>query len=226
MLPPGHLAVGYLAYTAVRRVRSGAVPNALQAIAVAVGTQLPDVVDKPLSWTFGLLPTGRSLSHSAFTAIIVTAVAATYADRIDRKRLTGAFVVGYWSHLLGDLYSAVGAGTAQTNWFFLWPVVSQQGYATSPSLLTYAGAIGWWAFLLGGYLGVFAVVVAAVSDRTRSNSWTFPLVVGGVIATNAWVLHVLQFGSPWSLFELVLVQVAAAVWIRDGTPGLPIPRRT
>lgn len=226
MWPPGHLAVGYLAYTAVRRVRSDAVPNAPQTVALVVGTQLPDVVDKPLSWTFGLLPTGRSLSHSVFTAVIITAVAAKYADRIERKQLTSAFVVGYWSHLLGDLYSAVGAGAAQTNWFFLWPIVPQQGYVTSPSLFTYAEAIGWWALLLGSYLGVFAVIVAGVSDRTPTDAWTFSLVVGGVIATNAWILHVFQFASPLYLFELVLVQIATAVWIRDGTPGLPIPRRT
>lgn len=226
MWPPGHLALGYLAYTAIRRVQSGAVPNAPQAVALAVGTQLPDIVDKPLSWTVGLLPTGRSLSHSAFTATLVTMVAVKYADRNDRKRLTSAFVIGYWSHLLGDLYSAVGAGAAQTNWFFLWPVVPQQGYVTSPSLLAYAEEIGWWALLLGGYLGVFAVIVAGVSGRTRTDVWTFSLVVGGVITTSMWVLYVLQFRSPWHLFELVLVQVATAVWIRDGTPGLPIPRQT
>ena len=219
MWPPGHLAVGYLSYAVLRRFGDGDPPNATATVALAVGTQLPDVVDKPLSWTFGLLPTGRSLAHSALTTMVVTAVVARYANANDRPAVGAAFAVGYWSHLLGDLYAAVVAGESQTNWFFLWPIVPQEGYVTSPSFLEYVEAIGWRTALVIAYVGAFALAATIVSRRTREDGRPFSLFVTGVVATSA--LFVYEFGSPWIVLELVLVQVAVAVWIRDGAPGVP-----
>lgn len=226
MSPLGHLALGYLAYAGLRRVRNGGAPSAIPTITLAVGTQFPDIIDKPLSWTFGLLPTGRSLTHSAITTIVVTVVVMYYSRATDRTALGNAFAVGYWSHLLGDLYAAYVAGETETNWFFLWPIVSQEGYVTSPSILAYVETIGWWVVLVLAYIGIFAVAVAVVSERTREDNRAFALLVVVVIATNMWFIYTFVFGSPWVLFELILVQAAVAVWIRDGVPGLPVTRRT
>lgn len=220
MLPPGHLAIGYLAYSGLRRVRSGGAPAAMPTAALAVGTQFPDIIDKPLSWTFGLLPTGRSLTHSAFICIAITVVVIHYSRVIDRTALGSAFTIGYWSHLLGDLYAAVVAGEAETNWFFLWPIVPQEGYVESPNFLAYAEAMGWWAVLVPMYVGTFTVVVAVVSGRTREDTVAFALLVAAVIAANVWFVSEFVFASQWVVFELLLVQAAVAVWIRDGASGL------
>ena len=64
MWPWGHLAVGYLVYSGLSRWRFGRLPGSVATLAVALGTQLPDLVDKPLAWTVNVLASGRSLAHS------------------------------------------------------------------------------------------------------------------------------------------------------------------
>ncbi|PSQ17916.1 hypothetical protein BRC99_00275 [Halobacteriales archaeon QS_7_69_60] len=68
MLPWGHLAVGYLAYSLAVRGRTGGPPAGLATAALAVGTQFPDLIDKPLVAWVSLLPSGRSLGHSLLFA--------------------------------------------------------------------------------------------------------------------------------------------------------------
>ena len=40
-------------------------------LALAIGTQLPDLIDKPLTYQFAVLPSGRSLGHSLFFAAVL-----------------------------------------------------------------------------------------------------------------------------------------------------------
>ena len=65
MWPWGHVALGYLFYSLYVHWRHDRPPSAPAAIAVGVGTLLPDVIDKPLAWWAAVLPNGRSLAHSA-----------------------------------------------------------------------------------------------------------------------------------------------------------------
>ena len=58
MWPWGHLAAGYPVYTAYTRLHTGDPPADVPALVALLGTQLPDLVDKPLA----VLPTVRSLS--------------------------------------------------------------------------------------------------------------------------------------------------------------------
>lgn len=224
MWPPGHLAVGYIAYSLGRRVYTGHSPSSVATVVLAFATQLPDLADKPLSWTLGVLPTGRSLSHSVFTATILTAVVYWLAHRSDRPALVSAFAIGYWSHLLGDLYAAVIAGEAESNWFWLWPLVPQEGYATRPSLRMYAESVGLYGVALLVYLGLFGLVAGVVWARNDTGDAAFVAFVVVVIASSAVFVLVWSLGSPALVFELALVQVAVALWIWDGVPGLPHPR--
>lgn len=102
MWPWGHAAVGYLLYSAYVRAGFDSRPAGPQVLALAVGTQLPDLVDKPLAWQFHVLPNGRSVGHSLLVFALVVLVAWLALQRTSRDVPLTAFGIGYLSHLLGD----------------------------------------------------------------------------------------------------------------------------
>ncbi len=87
-----------------------------------VGSQLPDLIDKPLAHELGVLPSGRVFMHSLPIALPVSAVALAYAVATGRRRLGGAFVGAYLLHLLGDTYRTLQRGTIPPD--LLWPLVA------------------------------------------------------------------------------------------------------
>ncbi|WP_225335236.1 metal-dependent hydrolase [Halomicrobium urmianum] len=170
MWPWGHAAVGYLLYSLLAR-SSGRVPSSASVVALALGTQFPDLIDKPLGWTFGLLPAGRSLAHSLFALLAVSAVAVGLARRYGRPELGVAFGVGAVSHTFADgLYATVTGQYADLS-YLAWPVLP-----------------------------------APVSEVEKS-----------------FLAHVVLLEFNWHFaLELVLVALAAALWLRDGRPGLDL----
>ena len=125
MWPWEHLAVGYLCYSLYAHVRFRRAPRSLPAVAVAVGTQFPDLVDKPLAWSFEVLPSGHSLAHSALVAVPVALLAVFVGRRASRERgaVGTAFAVGYLSHLPGDALYPLVLGHPPNIDFLLWPLV-------------------------------------------------------------------------------------------------------
>ncbi|WP_459193010.1 metal-dependent hydrolase [Halosimplex sp. J119] len=135
MWPWGHLALAYLLYSLYARLHRGHRSTAAPALVVAVGSQAPDLIDKPLAWTLSILPTGRSLSHSLL--VVVPIVALVYA--LARVRAEGeeplavAFAFGTLSHLFGDaLYSLVKLEFRHAG-FLLWPAVPPVEYEVEQS---------------------------------------------------------------------------------------------
>jgi membrane-bound metal-dependent hydrolase YbcI (DUF457 family) len=157
MWPWGHLAVGYLVYTALTRMRENRPPSGPEALLVAFGTQFPDFIDKPLAWVFDVLPGGRTLMHSLFAVAIVTAFVAVYARRHDRFDLAAAFSVGYLTHPFADALLAFLQGQFQYAGYFLWPLFGMPEYETAETVLA---SIGW--FHLTVY-GVFQFLLAALA---------------------------------------------------------------
>jgi membrane-bound metal-dependent hydrolase YbcI (DUF457 family) len=137
MWPWGHAAVGYLCYSALRLARGSDLPVAWPTVlAVGVGTQVPDLVDKPLAWGLGLLPGGRSLAHSLLILLPLLAVLWAWADRgsdSDRRerRLVAAFGVGLLSHPFADALYPVLGGDLRTLTFLLWPLLGLPAYDPS-----------------------------------------------------------------------------------------------
>ena len=127
MYPWTHLAGGYLVVSLLWRLRGHRVDGAV-ALAAAVGTQFPDLVDKPLAWGVGVLPAGRSLTHSLFTATAVSVGVLYVAARYDRPSTGRAFVVGYGSHLVGDVIPKLPAGDFDSLTFLLWPLLPLPAY--------------------------------------------------------------------------------------------------
>jgi hypothetical protein len=126
MWPWEHLAVGYVAYSlACRLVPGEHRPGMAATAALAFGTQLPDLVDKPLGWGTTLLPNGTSLAHSLLFAVPLVVVVALLARRRGRPAVGVAFGVGYLLHLPSDvLYSVLLGRPAWDASFLLWPLLS------------------------------------------------------------------------------------------------------
>ena len=129
MWPLGHAAVAYLCYTALQRARE--VPQyGLAVVLLAVGSQFPDLIDKPLSWRLGLLPTGRSLAHSLVILVPVVVLVSLVAARYDRAEYGIAFSVGALSHVLADSLPVLW-GDAEIA-YLLWPLFAVEPYPSGP----------------------------------------------------------------------------------------------
>lgn len=140
MFPWTHFGFGYALFVLVvlaRRVRgtrsrrSGvarAVNSRAELLALAVGTQLPDLIDKPLAWALLVLPGGRSMAHSLVFAVPLVALGWLLARRWAHPEVAGAFALGYASHLVGDVYIAVAFWRTEEFTFLLWPLFPAYPY--------------------------------------------------------------------------------------------------
>lgn len=146
--PWEHLALGYLLYSGYRRAR-GRRPRGGPVLVLAFATQFPDLVDKPLAWSLGVLPGGTSLAHSALVAVPVLVVVAALAARLGVPAVGPAFAIGYLSHLLGDVLYPALTGGGLGGRFLLWPLVSAPAGDYSGVLVEFLQLWGdYLAFLL------------------------------------------------------------------------------
>lgn len=128
MWPWEHVAVGYVLISTYHHARFRAPPGDAVAIVAVLGAALPDLVDKPLSWSLGLFPSGYSIAHSAFVASLLILLVAGLGYRYGRPEVATAFALGYGSHLVGDvLFPALQGGRLAFE-RVLWPVVTLPPY--------------------------------------------------------------------------------------------------
>ncbi len=83
---------------------------------------LPDVIDKPLAWTFAILPSGRMLAHSLVVSLPVLTVVVLLAAHRGYGQYGMVFSAGYLSHIAGDFYPIARLGMEY--YFFpnlFWP---------------------------------------------------------------------------------------------------------
>jgi len=133
VLPLGHLAFAYLWYAVYAAAGTHRLPARLALVPLAIGSQFPDLIDKPLAY-IGLLTSGRSLAHSLFTFAICSLAVWWVATRLrgrwtskslpDRLRVVtpAAFAIGYLSHLGGDTYRFLLTGDLWSVRFLVYPV--------------------------------------------------------------------------------------------------------
>ena len=128
MWPWAHLALGYLLFSVYTRWRYGRPPVGEGLIALAVATQLPDFIDKPLAYWIGVFPTGRALFHSLLVGLPVLVALGLVARRYRSPAATG-FGIGYASHFVGDFwYQVLQLEIGETTLF--WPVIPAPSYET------------------------------------------------------------------------------------------------
>jgi len=139
MWPWGHLALAYLVYSLYSRVRRGHRPTPATALVVAIASQAPDLVDKPLAWTLSLLPSGRSLGHSLLTVLPVVALAYTVAvaRSNDEEPLVVALGVGALVHLFGDALYPLFDLEFRHAGFLLWPAVPSLEHEIEQSFIAH-----------------------------------------------------------------------------------------
>jgi len=128
MWPWEHAAVGYLLFSLGCRLVDGAPPGGDPTLALALGTQLPDLVDKPLSWGLGWFPDGYAVGHSVVFAVPLAALVLALGYRRRRLRVAIGFVTGHLSHLAGDLLGPLRRGVPAPWRRLLWPVVERSPY--------------------------------------------------------------------------------------------------
>jgi len=145
MWPWGHLLVGYLVYTAGIRLWHRRAPDGAPVVLVAVGTQVPDLIDKPANWYFDIFD-GRAMGHSLLTMVPVCVAGYLLARHYERGALGVGLSVGVVTHLVTDAKAGLLAGNITEGApYLLWPVLPAPTYP-SESLFDHirrlAGSLG------------------------------------------------------------------------------------
>ena len=123
MWPWEHVAFGYVVYSLLVHLGYRDSPGESEAVTVAFASVLPDLIDKPLAWQFGVFESGYALGHSILFAGPLSLVAIVLARAYGRTRVGLAFAVGYIFHLVGDvipIYVSRGVWSVD---HLLWPAV-------------------------------------------------------------------------------------------------------
>ncbi len=128
MLPWGHFGVAYILYSLYARGRFGRAPRPEAVLAVLVGSQLADLIDKPLAWGLGLFPGGRAIAHSLLFAAVLIVVVYAVAFTIGRVETATAFLLAHLSHLLADLPPRFFLGYPFGTEFLFWPFLPRQTF--------------------------------------------------------------------------------------------------
>ncbi len=178
MWPWEHAALGYVLYSALAHRRLNAPPGDVPTLMVVFASQLPDLIDKPLAWTFGVVPSGRMLAHAPVIAIPVCAGVYWYFARHARAEYGVAFGLGYLSHVVSDAVGSALFGEYAYVRFLLWPLLSvpedhQESVLVELSAFSLSPSP---ALLVSGLVGL-AVVALWVHDGrpgpgVMGNRWT------------------------------------------------------
>lgn len=130
MWPWEHVAFGYLLVSLYRHAVRGESPDAKVTLAAGFGAVFPDLVDKPLAWTFGVVPSGYAVAHSMLVFPAFALALGLWSRRRGAGRLAVAFLVGHASHLVGDVVYPYLLGDELAVGAVLWPVAAA---SSSPS---------------------------------------------------------------------------------------------
>lgn len=135
MWPWEHAIVGYLAYSLFSRAYFREPPGERETSLVVLASILPDLIDKPLAWEFGVFRSGHALGHSLLFAVVLAVAAGLLARARGDGRAGVAVGIGYLLHLVGDaapIYVRSGTWTVE---HLLWPVVVVKSTAPPAGIL-------------------------------------------------------------------------------------------
>ena len=156
MFPHEHFIVAVVPVVAYLVVVHRRLPTVQLLGVVFLGSQFPDLVDKPLAHQFVVLPSGRVFMHSLPIALPVLLLIVLYGWRTERLRLSLAFAFAHLSHLVTDHTSALLSSTPHIPPELLWPLLPPTASPVTPS----------WAGPGGIYVplwSTFSIIVLSLS---------------------------------------------------------------
>ena len=130
MWPWEHLAVGYLCYALWVHLRHRRRPAGLPVVVLALATQLPDLIDKPLGWWLGIT-SSLAIGHSVFFAVAMTLLVGLLGG----GRYALPYGLGHLSHLAADVFYKAALGDSVEYEFLLWPLVRKPA-SEAPGLIS------------------------------------------------------------------------------------------
>lgn len=171
VLPPEHFLVaavpasGYLVWQTRR------LPGVHALFVIGVGSQFPDLIDKPLAHLFFLLPRGRVGTHSLPIAIPIAALALYVAWTLNRRRAGGIFVFAYGTHLVADFHGVVLSPDPRVPTALLWPLVPsatrlEPGWAGPNSINVKLWSLFSAVILVLGLFRLWIVYRSELSDKS------------------------------------------------------------
>lgn len=122
MWPWEHAVFAYVVYSLACRVARTTPETGKAVLVLAVASVMPDLIDKPLAWQWGVFENSFGIGHSVFFAIPMSLLAVGVGFRSGNSRIGIAFAVGYLSHLLGDLIPAYILDGEVPIARILWPI--------------------------------------------------------------------------------------------------------
>ncbi|WP_222918978.1 metal-dependent hydrolase [Natrinema sp. SYSU A 869] len=135
MWPWEHAIVAYLLYSLLCHVVVRDSPGGLDAFAVVFASVLPDLIDKPLAWNYGVFDVGYGIGHSIFFAVPLAIFVGTVARIADRPLAGLAFGLGYLSHPFADVVDSVFRQGSFLIEIMLWPIAPVEGHPPGPDVL-------------------------------------------------------------------------------------------
>lgn len=169
MWPWEHAALGYLLYSLGWRATGRDPPTASETLLVVVASQLPDLIDKPLAWGLGWFPSGFAIAHAALLVGPLAAIGLWVARRSGHWRAGLAVVVGWGSHLVGDVASPLRAGDGLAVERVAWPVATIEPYETDYGLAR--GLVYLEALLEGATMGAGTIGLTVGLAATTLAVW-------------------------------------------------------
>ncbi|MXV64426.1 metal-dependent hydrolase [Natronorubrum sp. JWXQ-INN-674] len=141
MWPWEHAIMGYLVYSLFCHTVFRDSPGGLEAFAVVFASVLPDLIDKPLAWEYGVFDVGYAIGHSIFFAVPLSIIVGLIARSAGRPRAGLAFALGYLIHLPADVLDAYLRDDVVQFELMLWPIATVDGDDPSHGFLDYFGQL-------------------------------------------------------------------------------------
>jgi len=171
MFPVEHFLVALFPVSMYALVCDRRLPGVRLATIAFIGSQLPDLVDKPLAYQFGLIPSGRVFMHSLPIALPFLLGTMIYGWKTERNRLSVGFSFAYLSHLVADNYRPLFGPNPRIRSDLLWPFADP---VSRPDVPSWAGVGGihttlWTAFSLLVLSAAGIIILIDLWQRIRGS---------------------------------------------------------
>lgn len=136
MFPAEHLIVALIPTCMIIIGINRELPEPSVIGAVFLGSQFPDLIDKPLAFQFGAIPTGRVFIHSLPIALPFLIAVVMFGQRTNRLPLALVFSFALLTHLITDTHHLLIAPNPSLSPDLFWPLVKP---VPRPSVPHWAG---------------------------------------------------------------------------------------